>query len=196
VLALLVLPLSTAGCWFTEREVLRARDSLKLAGPRLTIQQKGGFPAAIPWNDESASYLDPQGRMAVRFARLKGDDYLAQIHVLKSEMAPGAGANPDRPFYMLMTVTVVPPRLLIQVPMCKMDGAAGEYKAFAAAYGVTADEPRDHPISGTRTGILRFITANLPCEKTSLDELGMTAESLSPGGPELGLAAAPPARGR
>jgi hypothetical protein len=120
-----------------------------------------------------------QCSLALRTA--KGEIYLVQYQPLKSsiELPPEIKKLP--PVYMLMPARLAPPNVVTQ----SCFGDRQETTWLARSYGVEIDERRENVITGTREGIIAFLTAMLACRTETLPMFTMTSPSISPGGPEL-----------
>ena len=182
-LAVIAVTVLLAGCWVTETEIVTARDSRPIAGPRLTMPEDNGRRTAYLWNAARSGYIDAQGNLLIRLARLKGDAYIAQIQSLKPpENLPPDLTLPDRPVYMVMVMRLAPPRLVAQTLQC---GDSGDMQWMARAYGVEPQPRNEYAIKGSREATLGLMTGALDCKPDNLEIFEMTADALSPGGPEL-----------
>ena len=197
LLVTLLLPaaaLSLAACVGTETEVVSAADSVKLMGSRFVHDDEMAHEQTIyTWNEARRGYLDPEGSGVVRFARLKGDAYIAQMQPLKEPAANGRQTATDGKLYLLGLIRVSAPRVHIQSPKCH--GLRDESPWLARGYGLELNNRglSEH-LTGSRAGILGYFAAGLECEPGTLD-VRLIPEALAPGGPELALAAAKYDRG-
>jgi hypothetical protein len=191
-LAIVVLAVAASGCWVTETEMVRAADSLQLAGRRVTMAEPNGDPPTVyTWDAARAGYLDPEASGLLRFAHLRGEVYLAQIEILKADKELMPAMRAGRRVFAVMLVRLAPPKLIAQHPSCAK--YADEITAIARPFGVAVEPRREFAISGTRDGILGFMAATLSCNPETLDALQLTADSVTPGGPELAPGGAPAA---
>jgi hypothetical protein len=178
-LAILPLTVFLCGCWVTQTEIVGPKDSLRLAGVRLTMTENGES-LVHTWNDARAGYLAADGSVLLRFARLKGEVYLVQYQPLQSTIdVPELKKLP--PVYMLMHLRLASPNLVAQ----SCFGDRQETTWLARSYGVETDERRENVISGTREAIIGFLTGMIDCRSETMPMFTMTSTTISPGGREL-----------
>ena len=137
-LAILPLTVLLCGCWVTRTEIIGPKDSLRLAGARLTMTENGES-LVHTWNDVRAGYLAADGSVLLRFARLQGEVYLVQYQPLKSSIdMPELKKRP--PVHMLMHLRLAPPNLIAR--SCFED--LQETTWLARSYVVETDERREN----------------------------------------------------
>jgi hypothetical protein len=181
--AILVLAVPVSACFGTETEIVTTADSVRLMGSSFVLEEQGARDeTTYSWDDARRGYVDPDRALLVRFGRLRGEAYLAQMEKLAGQKV-----------YMLALVRVSSPRVHVQFPQCL--GMRDSTPRLAQSLGIEfQDSAIIGRLRGSRSGIIGFFLAGLACDSGTVDGsmMRILPQQLAPGGAEMAASAAKP----
>ncbi len=185
-----------SACFGTETEIVTTADAVRLMGSSFVHDDQGAREqTTYTWDDARRGYLDEDRTSLVRFGRLRGEAYLAQVQNLADLSTSLPEVDPKllagKTVYMVGLIRVSPPRVHVQFPECL--GMRDETPRLARSLGVELQDSRViGGLRGSRAGIIGFFLAGLACEPGTAD-IRILPQQLAPGGTEMAAAAAKPA---
>jgi hypothetical protein len=198
---ILALALPVSACFGTEMEVVTEADSVTLMGSSFVHEDQGARDqTTYTWDETRRAYVDPDRTFMVRFGRLRGEVYLAQMENLGDLTSSVPGIDPKllagKKVYMVGLIRVSPPRVQLQFPQCL--GMRDSTPQLARSLGVEFEDSRVvGRLRGSRAGIIGFFLAGLGCDPGAVDGsmMRILPQQLAPGGAEMAVSAAKPGTG-
>ena len=196
--AILVLAVPVSACFGTETEIVTTGDSVRLMGSSFVLEEQSAREqSTYTWDDTRRGYVHPDLTFLVRFGRLRGESYLAQLENL-GDLSPSIpGVDPTllagKKVYLAGLIRVSSPRVYVQFPECL--GMRDSTPRLAQSLGIEfQDSGIIGRLRGSRAGIIGFFLAGLDCNRGMVDGsmMRILPQQLAPGGAEMAASAAKP----